>query len=162
MTRLKKELRIKNCEASEQRPRPPAFILFALDAMNERNLLLSRAWKRVLIVSLMALVLFGCGRSRDSEIIGKWIYRLDGSRSGITFSPDHTFAIWSEDEGEHRELLFGVWHIEGNEVVRDFKEDFASRQTIPELHRDFSPYQDRQLRETIERSFKHLAEGDSK
>jgi hypothetical protein len=39
--------------------------------------------------------------------------------------------------------MFGTWRIEGDEVVMQYKEDWSSRQTMDDLHRDFAAFERR-------------------
>jgi hypothetical protein len=80
--------------------------------------------------------------SVDSQVIGSWYYdpSID-DQSGITYSADHIFTIWSEEEGRRHEMIFGTWRIEGTQVVMNFKESVLSRQEVEELHQNFAPFQ---------------------
>src|SRR5678816_3081145 len=100
---------------------------------------------RISIVACAALALGACQRhALDSQVIGSWYYAPSiDDQSGVTYTPDHAFIIWSEDGADRREMIFGTWHIEGTQVVMDYKESWASRQVMDELHKDFAPFQRR-------------------
>ena len=101
--------------------------------------------KPLTVAALLILCTSACWRaSRDREILGNWYYTPSiDNQSGVTYKPDHTFTIWSEEEGRRDEMMFGTWRIEGDKVVMQYKEDWSSRQTMDDLHRDFAPFERR-------------------
>ena len=98
-----------------------------------------------LTVAIMLLCTPACWQgSRDGEVVGSWYYPyVIDATPGVTFNADHTFTVWNEDEGRRDDMMFGTWRIDGDEVVLSYKEDWASRQTIGDLHRDFTPFERR-------------------
>ncbi len=91
------------------------------------------------------LVLSSCvSRAFDSQIVGSWYYAPSvDDQSGVTYAADHSFVIWSEEGKDRREMMFGRWRNEDGQVVMDYKESWASRQIMKELHQDFVPFQRR-------------------
>jgi hypothetical protein len=101
--------------------------------------------KPLTIAAVVVLCIGACWQaSRNRGIVGSWYYpyTIDAT-PGVTFKADHMFTIWNEGEGRRDDMMFGTWQIEGDEVVMQYKEDWSSRQTTDDLHRDFTPFERR-------------------
>ncbi|MEY2519617.1 MAG: hypothetical protein QOF24_1376 [Verrucomicrobiota bacterium] len=90
-----------------------------------------------LIACLSALLLVGCRRPLDQQLVGEWLSGCSIDICIITaLKPDHTFSQRFDQKDLAEPVLSGSWRIEGDQLVLRVTWEMQSKKISSVVGRD--------------------------